>query len=124
MYAGIAHKAREKEAIRLLKQVGLGHRLESTPSELSGGEQQRVAIARALLNKPSIILADEPTGALDSKTGDEVMGLLETLHQDGVTIIMVTHEQYIAEYADRIIYLKDGKVVDHDILLARGQHHV
>ncbi len=112
IYAWLTTKEREKRAKRLLERVGLWHRLTSVPSELSGWEQQRVAIARALMNNPSLILADEPTGALDSATGDGVMEILGELHSSWTTIVMVTHEHYIAENADRIIYLRDGKVVN------------
>ncbi len=94
----------------LLRSVGLAERIGSLPNEMSGGEQQRVAIARALVNDPGILLADEPTGALDSKSGDEIMGIFSRLNKDGRTIVMITHEQYIAEYAGRIIHLKDGRV--------------
>lgn len=94
----------------LLRSVGLGERIDSLPNEMSGGEQQRVAIARALVNDPSILLADEPTGALDSKSGDEIMTIFDRLNKDGRTIVMITHEQYIAEYAGRIIHLKDGQI--------------
>ena len=101
----------EKEALEALKKVGLGDRAKHLPSQLSGGEQQRVCIARALINNPEIILADEPTGNLDSKNGKEVMGLLSELHREGTTIVMVTHSQHDAGYADRIINLFDGQVV-------------
>ncbi len=92
--------------------VGLGDRLESTPNQLSGGQQQRVAIARALVNDPDLILADEPTGALDSKTTTEVMNLFTELNKQGITIIMVTHELDVANYAKRTITFKDGRVID------------
>lgn len=94
----------------LLRSVGLEHRINNWPNELSGGEQQRVAIARALINDPSIVLADEPTGALDSKAGDEVMSIFKRLNDEGRTIIIITHERYIAEYTSRIIHLKDGRI--------------
>lgn len=97
-------------AEELLHSVGLGERIESMPNELSGGEQQRVAIARALVNDPAILLADEPTGALDSKSGDEIMAIFSRLNRDGRTIVIITHERYIAEYAGRIIHLKDGLI--------------
>ena len=101
---------REKRAKELLEFVGLGHRLNNRPNQLSGGEQQRVAIARALVNNPSIILADEPTGNLDSKTSDEIMYLFDEIHKQGNTIILVTHEEDIARHAHRIVRLKDGLV--------------
>ena len=97
-------------ATKVLKQVGLGNRMSHRPNELSGGQRQRVAIARALVNNPAIILADEPTGNLDSKTSVEIMGLLEDIHKNGNTIILVTHEEDIAAHAHRIVRLKDGKV--------------
>lgn len=103
---------RDRKAAEMLELVGLGHRADHKPSELSGGERQRVAIARALINEPDIILADEPTGNLDSSTAEEIMALLKKLHLQGQTIIMVTHEPDIAAYAKRIIRLKDGKIID------------
>ncbi len=110
VYGGVPRDVRRQLARQALEQVGLGDRTHHKPNELSGGQRQRVAIARALVNKPSIMLADEPTGNLDTKTGDEIMGLLEELHRRGNTIIIVTHEEYIAEHAHRIIRLRDGKV--------------
>lgn len=98
-------------AKKVLESVGLGHRLEYFSNQISGGEKQRVAIARALVNDPSIIFADEPTGNLDSKSGDQVMGILQNLHAQGRTIILVTHETFTAEHAERIIRLKDGEIV-------------
>jgi len=93
--------------------VGLGNRIHHKPNELSGGQRQRVAVARALVNKPSIILADEPTGNLDSQTGNEIMALFDSLHREGNTIVLVTHEHDIAEYAHRVVHIKDG-VVERD----------
>ena len=102
--------------MKLLEKVGLSHRIHHLPSELSGGERQRVAIARALANDPDIIFADEPTGNLDTKMGAEIMEIFKGLHKDGKTIVMVTHERYIAEYAERIIHIKDGKIEDEEKL--------
>jgi putative ABC transport system ATP-binding protein len=110
IYGGVPSSERKRLAQEALEKVGLGERMHHKPNELSGGQRQRVAIARALVNNPSIILADEPTGNLDTKTGDEIMGLFEKLHEDGNTIILVTHEEYIAEHAHRIIRIRDGKV--------------
>ncbi len=110
VYAGIEKSKREEMAKKVLEQVGLGNRMTHKPNELSGGQRQRVAIARALVNNPAIILADEPTGNLDSKTSVEIMGLLEEIHKNGNTIILVTHEEDIAAHAHRIVRLKDGKV--------------
>ncbi len=104
-------KDRRRKAIAILKELGLGQRLEHKPSELSGGQQQRVAIGRALVNGPSIILADEPTGNLDSKSGGEIMKILTDLNKQGITIILVTHEEDIAAYADRVIRFIDGKII-------------
>ena len=110
VYSGIEKKQRVEMAKKVLEQVGLGNRMEHKPNELSGGQRQRVAIARALVNNPAIILADEPTGNLDSKTSTEIMGLFEEIHKNGNTIILVTHEEDIAMHAHRIVRLKDGKV--------------
>jgi putative ABC transport system ATP-binding protein len=110
IYAGIGAKDRRERATRALTHVGLGDRMHHRPNELSGGQRQRVAVARALVNDPSILLADEPTGNLDSATSVEIMGLFEQLHATGQTIVLVTHEHDIAAHADRQVHLKDGTV--------------
>ncbi len=110
IYGGIGSGERKKMAREAIERVGLTERIHHKPNELSGGQRQRVAIARALVTQPSILLADEPTGNLDSKTGDEIMALFDKLQKEGNTIILVTHEDYIAEHADRIIRLRDGMV--------------
>lgn len=105
-----------ERAAELLNSVNLGNRLDQLPTKLSGGERQRVAIARALVNHPSIILADEPTGALDSRMGDIILNLLREIHQkENVTLVLVTHEDYVANSADRVINMMDGKIVDSNI---------
>lgn len=114
-YAGISGKERQKRAMEALERVGLGDRTHHAPNELSGGQQQRVAIARAIVNQPAILLADEPTGALDSKTGVEIMELFQSLHNDqGQTVILVTHDPYVARHTNRIIKLSDGHVVSDE----------
>ncbi len=110
IYAGLGSGERRRRALETLQHVGLGDRSHHKPNELSGGQRQRVAVARALVTRPSIILADEPTGNLDSKTGEEIMLLFEELHRQGNTIILVTHEADIAEHAHRVIRVRDGKV--------------
>jgi putative ABC transport system ATP-binding protein len=114
IYAGVPFEARRKKAIELLEIVGLKDRIYHKPSELSGGQSQRVAIARSLANNPSLILADEPTGNLDSKSGDEIIRLFKDLNQKGITLIIVTHDQEIANHSKRIVRLKDGLVVSDD----------
>ena len=109
--SGMKRKARSERASAALETVGLGDRMLHRPSEMSGGQRQRVAIARALVSDPSILLADEPTGNLDSATGDEIMKLFDNLHEQGNTLIVVTHEQHIADHARRIVRLSDGNVV-------------
>ncbi len=113
IYAGASKKQRQERATEVLSDVGLSDRMDHKPNQLSGGQRQRVAIGRALINKPSIILADEPTGNLDSKTGMEIMGLFDNIHKAGNTVIMVTHEEEVAAHAKRIIRLRDG-VIESD----------
>ena len=115
MYAGKKASKRNEEATKILERLGLGDRLHHKPSELSGGQRQRVAIARAVVNQPAIILADEPTGNLDSQSGGDVLSIFKELHEENNTIIMVTHDRNIAKIADRIITIKDGEVFDGDI---------
>ena len=122
-YAGVRGTEKHERAMKVLERVGLSDRTDHTPSELSGGQQQRVAIARALVNEPAILLADEPTGALDSKTGVEIMDLFQRLHsENGQTVILVNHDPYIARHTDRIIMLSDGKIhsdeLNHHPILA------
>jgi putative ABC transport system ATP-binding protein len=110
IYAGINKETRQDRAKKALENVGLGNRIDHKPNELSGGQRQRVAVARALINNPSIILADEPTGNLDTKTSIEIMGLIEDIHAKGNTIILVTHEEDIAKHAHRIVRMRDGLI--------------
>ena len=116
VYAGISSKQRRARAQEMLELVGLGDRLKNKPNQLSGGQRQRVAIARALANRPSLVLADEPTGNLDSTTAQEIMEMLTKVNDQGNTIVVVTHEREIAEYAQRIIHLKDGRIERHEVL--------
>ena len=110
-YSNISDEEATERAVHLLKKVGLEHRMHHKPFEMSGGQRQRVAIARALINNPAVVLADEPTGNLDSKTSEEIMALLTDLHKQGQTIVMVTHEDDIAEFAERVVRMKDGQVI-------------
>jgi putative ABC transport system ATP-binding protein len=119
LYAGISAPERKKRAMAMLERVGLGERVHNQPNQLSGGQQQRVAIARALVNRPSILLADEPTGALDTKTGQEVLNLFEELHQEGLTLIVITHDQEVGDRAHRLIRLRDGLLEQEQGVLAR-----
>lgn len=122
IYAGVSKSERRGRVVQAIERVGLANRMKHKPNELSGGQRQRVAIARALVCNPSIILADEPTGNLDSKTGDEIMTVLDELHGAGQTIILVTHEDYIAEHAFRVIRLKDG-VIESDTASGKRADH-
>jgi putative ABC transport system ATP-binding protein len=115
VYAGLARRERKRRAREALALVGLSEREHHCPSQLSGGQQQRVAIARALVNRPLLLLADEPTGALDSKTSDEIMAALVRLNESGLTIVVVTHEPEVARYARRVIHFKDGTVLSDDL---------
>lgn len=119
VYAGTPSAERKERAVKALERVGLADRMSHKPSELSGGQRQRVAIARALITRPGILLADEPTGALDSKTGVEIMRLFDELHAEGNTIILITHEQEVANYAHRNIYLYDGMIQSDKPNMAR-----
>ena len=120
IYAGVEKSQRETKARQILESIGLGDRISHKPTELSGGQQQRVAIARALINDPEIVLADEPTGALDSSSGKEIMQIFLGLKDKGKTVLMVTHTPEVARYADRIIYIRDGQVVDHNYKLKQS----
>ena len=111
LYAGTRAKKRKEAALEALDRVGLTDRIHHKPAELSGGQKQRVAIARALINSPAILLADEPTGNLDSRSGEEIMGIFQRLNKEGVTIVMVTHEPDIAEHSNRIVAFKDGRII-------------
>ncbi len=122
-FAGISARERKERALNLLKMVGLENRAHHRPTELSGGQQQRVAIARALVNNPALIVADEPTGNLDSRSGFQLMELLGELHAAGRTILMVTHDPRMQKYATHLIYLMDGRVVTEDEFLAANEMH-
>jgi putative ABC transport system ATP-binding protein len=111
IYAGVPSAERRERAEEVLRRVGLGHRLENRPNQLSGGQQQRVAIARAIINHPSLLLADEPTGALDSQTTTEVLNLFDELNREGITILLVTHEDEVGARAQRVVHFRDGQIV-------------
>lgn len=114
VYSKVAEKSRKKLAVEMLEKVGLGDKIKNRPHQLSGGQQQRVAIARALVTNPTIILADEPTGALDQKTGAQIMEIFKSLHAEGKTIIMITHDEKIAKYGSRIVKILDGKLTQEE----------
>ena len=111
IYKGIPRKERENKAKMVLEEVGLGERINHKPSELSGGQRQRVAIARSLVNDPQIILADEPSGNLDSESEEDILEILTNLNQSGITVIMVTHDKKVAQYSERVVYFRDGKII-------------
>jgi putative ABC transport system ATP-binding protein len=112
VYAGVSAAQRRERGTLALERVGLGHRLHNKPNQLSGGQQQRVAVARAIINRPSLLLADEPTGALDSRTTSEVLDIFDELHQQGITILLVTHEDEVASRAQRVVHFHDGRIAD------------
>lgn len=112
VYAGVPHEQRQLRARAALERVGLGQRLANKPNQLSGGQQQRVAIARAIINQPALLLADEPTGALDSRTTAEVLDILDDLHRGGMTVVIVTHEDDVAARAEKIVHFRDGRLLD------------
>ncbi|MEW9123556.1 MAG: ABC transporter ATP-binding protein [Thermotaleaceae bacterium] len=119
LYAGISAKERKQKAMEALERVGLADRVHHKPNELSGGQRQRVAIARALVNKPAIILADEPTGNLDTKSGNEIMGIFQELNEEGATIVLVTHEADIANHGKRVVTFRDGEIVEDRLVEKR-----
>ncbi len=116
IYRGVSILKRKKMAREVLEKVGLGHRLDHKPNEISGGQKQRVAISRALVNNPSLLLADEPTGNIDTETGEEIMGLFHDLNRQGHTIVVVTHEPEIAEHANRLITIRDGRIQSDEVI--------
>jgi len=116
VYAGVGGKERRERAMEALRKVGLEDRVQHKPNELSGGQKQRVAIARALVNDPAILLADEPTGNLDSRSGEEIMGIFQDLNKEGATIVMVTHEPEIAAYTKRIVTFRDGEIISDEMV--------
>jgi len=120
IYARVSREVRKKRAKKLLKLVGLADRMNHKPTQLSGGQMQRVAIARALANEPQIILADEPTGNLDSKSGEEILKIFSRLHDSGLTIIIVTHDPEITENGDRVIHMRDGKIISQEVRASVG----
>ncbi|MDJ0510269.1 MAG: ABC transporter ATP-binding protein [Crocosphaera sp.] len=123
IYGGVSPQERRSRGLEALEKVGLGNRVNNKPNQLSGGQQQRVAIARAIVNNPMLLLADEPTGALDSQTTDEVLAIFEGLHQAGITVVVVTHESEVARHSERVIWFRDGRVV-HPYLSPEQLHSV
>ena len=119
IYAGLSGGERTRQAKAALERVGLGNRLGHMPNQLSGGQQQRVAIARALVTQPSIVLADEPTGNLDSRSGDEVMAILQDLNSQGITVVLVTHDAHVARHAQRVVHIRDGQIVLNELVTDR-----
>jgi len=115
IYSGMSFSERKMKAMEILERVGLSDKMHSLPNQLSGGQQQRIAIARAMVTNPSVLLADEPTGALDQKTGDQIVSLFEQLNRDGITIVMITHDRNIAVRARRIIHILDGVVSEQEL---------
>lgn len=115
LYAGVPKKERRARAVRALERVGLGDRVDFKPNQLSGGQCQRVAIARAIVNNPKILLADEPTGALDSQSGAQIMELFQTLNDEGVTVVMITHDLDVANHAKRVLHIRDGQFAEQHI---------
>lgn len=122
IYAGVGKKERNERATETLERLGLANRLTHLPNELSGGQKQRVAIARAIVNQPDIILADEPTGALDTQTGEQIMNLFTMLNQEGTTIVLVTHEQGIAAYAKQKVFIRDGLIIGRESEIEEDEH--
>ncbi|MEY8292483.1 ABC transporter ATP-binding protein [Carnobacteriaceae bacterium 52-44] len=116
VYAGVSFSDRKERAMEALEKVGLGNRVNHRPNEISGGQKQRVAIARSIVNKPAVVLADEPTGNLDSTTAEEIIRIFQELNRDGATIIMVTHEREVAKYTKKIVHLRDGKLMDEEVI--------
>ena len=124
LYSSTPENIWRKRALEAIESVGLSHRKDHLPSQLSGGEKQRTAIARALINEPEVIFADEPTGNLDSKTGEQVMGLISSLQEKGRTVILITHEIYIADYAERVINIRDGKIISDEKVAHRNGNKI
>jgi putative ABC transport system ATP-binding protein len=122
IYAGVGKRERDEHAMMVLEKLGLQNRMKHFPNELSGGQKQRVAIARAIVNHPQIILADEPTGALDTRAGRQIMDLFTMLHEEGTTIVLVTHEQEVATYANRLLFVRDGAVIGEENETGGGRH--